>query len=330
MAKETLKFINPKALTLVGLDMEEENNPLNDSRVHFEVDPNLVKNILAYGIQVPVIVRKEAGKTYVVDGRQRVKAARVIAEMQEEAGEHVINVPCIEVQAEDGRVGGIMISTNEHRRNDDVLSRARKAARLLDLTGNMDEVCLAFGRTQKSIENWLQLLNADPAVIGAVESGIISASTGIELSSLSRDAQRTAVEKAVPPAGPATHVKAVKAAKAAKAGKGEAKAEAAAKPLRAGKVSPAAILPPAPVKEHPGVKKGFLRRVVKTEAFKALEQEQRAVISWFVDGHVPENHWVQRFIDAVEQEEQEAENAANGAPSAVDPAAEVGAAGNEA
>ncbi len=321
MAKETLKFINPKALTLVGLDMEEENSPLNDSRVHFEVDPNLVKNILAYGIQVPIIVRKEAGKTYVVDGRQRVKAARVIAEMQEEAGEHVINVPCIEVQAEDGRVGGIMISTNEHRRNDDVLSRARKAARLLDLTGNMDEVCLAFGRTQKSIENWLQLLNADPAVIGAVEEGVISASIGIELSALPRGEQREAIQRATPPTGPATHVKPVKAGKV----------EKAPKALRAGKVSPAVILPPAPVKEHPGVKKGFLRRVVKTKAFEVLEPEQRAVISWFVDGHVPENHWIQRFVDAVEREEQEAENAANGAPDDIpSDVTEAGAAGNEA
>ena len=86
MARE-VHYYDPTHLIIVGLDIEEDGSPLNDERATWDVDEPMVKNIMVYGIQQPVLVRREAGKIYVVDGRQRVKAARTAASRQDGAGE---------------------------------------------------------------------------------------------------------------------------------------------------------------------------------------------------------------------------------------------------
>ena len=277
MSRE-VKYLDPSTLVIVGLDVEEEGSPLNDERSGWDVDENMVKNIMVYGIQQPVIVRSESGKIYVVDGRQRVKAAREAARRQDEAGEHATKVPCIEVKADDGRVSGIMVSTNEIRKDDDILGKARKASRLMDLVGSVDEVAIAFGRSTKTIENWLKLVQADPKVLEAIESGLISPAVGIELAAKSRAEQVEALERLAATPGAASSSK-PKKPKAAATPEGD-----------------------SDQKEHAGVKKGWVRRALKTDAAKALPPAQRSVLNWILDGRAPVNSWMSSFEEAVEAE----------------------------
>ena len=277
MSRE-VKYLDPNSLVIVGLDIEEENSPLNDERSGWDVDENMVRNIMVYGIQQPVIVRAESGKTYVVDGRQRVKAAREAARRQDEAGEHSTKVPCIEVKADDGRVSGIMVSTNEIRKDDEILGKARKAARLLDLVGDIEEVAIAFGRSTKTIENWMKLVQADPKVHEAIESGLISAAVGIELASKSREEQLEALARLATAPGAASSSKGRKSA-----------------------TIPDGDTDTGP-KEHPGIKKGWVRKAMKTEAAKALPPAQRSVLNWILEGRAPTNSWMASFEDAVEAE----------------------------
>jgi ParB family transcriptional regulator, chromosome partitioning protein len=274
MSRE-VKYYDPTTLVIVGLDRDEESSPLNDERSEWAVDEAMVRNIMVYGIQQPVLIRKEAGTTYVVDGRQRVKAARVAAQRQDESGEFATKVPCIEVTGDDSRVTGIMISTNEIRQDDDVLTKAAKASRLFDMVGDKEEVALAFGKSTKTIDNWTKLLAADPAVHAAIREGKISASVGITLSSKSRQEQIVALDQILEGANsPATSNSETKP-KAPKA--------------------PSSSSSSSSTKEHPGVKKGWLRKALKTDAFNQLPIEEQETLQWILSGSAPKGHWVDTF-----------------------------------
>ncbi|MAH47938.1 hypothetical protein CMI37_19105 [Candidatus Pacearchaeota archaeon] len=278
MARE-VKYLDPKALLIVGLDVEDENSPLADERAEWEVDEAMVRNIMVYGLQQPIIIRYEAGKAFVVDGRQRVKAARVAAQRQAKAGEYATKVPCIEVSADDARVGGIMVSANEIRKDDGVLGKARKASRLLDTVGDKEEVALAFGRSTKTIDNWMKLLSADPKIHEAIEAGSISAAVGIELAGKSRQKQIETLDQILS-APPATKSDGTKDNRTTP--KPEKKKESG--------------------KEHPGVKKSWLRKAIKTAAFEELAQEDQEALNWILTGSAPKGHWLDDFTWKVDEE----------------------------
>lgn len=270
MARD-VKHIDPDNLVIIGLDEDSEGNPLQDERATWPIDDNMVRNIMVYGIQLPVLVRAEAGKFYVVDGRQRVKCAREAKRRQEEAGEFAVKVPCLEVQAEDSRVAGIMISTNEIRQDDSILAKARKAERLLSFVGEKEEVALAFGRGVKTIENWLLLLTADPAVLEAVESNKISAQVGIDLARRPREEQVEVLAQLLTDSP---------------ARKNSTKAESSSNGGAGGS---------GEKREQAGIKKGWLRKAMKTSAYENLPEDYQAVFVWFLSGHAPKDHWLDSF-----------------------------------
>ena len=278
MARE-VNYHDPDALIIVGLDVDEEGSPLNDERASLSVNEAMVKNILVYGVQQPVLVRREAGKVYVVDGRQRVKAARIAASKQDGAGEFSTKVPCIEVRGDDTRVSGIMISTNEVRQDDEVLVKAAKAARLLDLVGDKEVVSLTFGRSTKTIENWMKLLTADPKVHEAIREGKISAAVGIKLSGKTRQDQIVALDQLLAD-NPGT-------SNSPQDWKGP-------KPPKPGEATSG--------REHQGIKKGWLRKALKTDVFERLPEDQQAVVRWFLDGHAPTGHWLDSFTFDADEE----------------------------
>lgn len=275
MARE-VKYYDAKDLIIVGLDEEDNTSPLFDERAELPLEETMVRNIMVYGVQQPVLIRMDGDKPFVVDGRQRVKCAREANKRQEAAGEYLTRVPCLVVTAEDNRVAGIMISTNELRQDDDVLAKAIKAGRLLDILGSREEVATAFGRKVQTIDNWLLLLTADPEVHDAIRDGKIAAAVGIELAKKPREEQRKALAELLSDS-PATHdPKNKKGSGGSGSGGG--------------------------VKEHHGVKKGWLRKAVKTKAFEDLAEDQQEVVKWMLSGFAPKGHWVDEFQWNVDME----------------------------
>ena len=280
MAKD-ITYLDPDAIIIVGSDESLDGSPLEDERAKWDVDENLVRNIMIYGIQQPVLVRQEAGVTYVVDGRQRVKAAREAAKRQSDAGEYKVKVPCMEVQADDTRVSGIMISTNELRKDDSVMGKARKATRLLDLTGDVEDVALAFGRSPRTIRNWMVLLKMAPEVQQAIEDGKISANAAYEgLRELTREEQVKTLDQILQGIGaPGTS----EPGKGDDAKKGKSRTSGGEK-------------------NHPGIKKGWLRKALRTEAAKNLNEDEVAVLKWFLEGWCESDSWMAVFCEEAEQE----------------------------
>ena len=89
--------INPNNLKIIGVDKYDASHPLYDARVTREVQAELVSAVDTFGVLKPIIVSKEdvTGDYLVVDGRQRVRAARLANEKRLASMREPIEVPFI-------------------------------------------------------------------------------------------------------------------------------------------------------------------------------------------------------------------------------------------
>lgn len=176
---------------------EEDHNPLFDERTKTPVDEGLVNSILyeRQGVLLPIVVRKVGGEPYVVDGRQRVKAAREANKRLKDQGAEPLLVPAVNWRGDDKAAMSVMISANEHRLEDSVLVKAQKLGRYLNQGGTNSEASVNFGVSLGTISNWLKLLELDDKVKKLVESGRLSATVAAELHDLPREEQITKADE---------------------------------------------------------------------------------------------------------------------------------------
>lgn len=299
MARE-IDYVSPYDLTIIGLDTDDgADHPLYDERVYLPVDENLVRNIQVYAIQQPVLVRKDGDTLLVVDGRQRVRAARQAWDQANAAGEHPIKVPTRAVTATDARATGIMISSNELRQEDDVLGKALKAQRLYAQYGDIGEVAVAFGRSTQTIRNWLLLVEADPRVHECIRSQKLSVTTAIEIARLKREEQREKLESFLRAADNGKiSDKAVREALVETSNTAPTMNQASESKSKGERKSG---------KSHnqQGVKRTWLRKALDTDAGESLSNEQRAVLMWFCTGESAESDWFAEFQSQAQEEMQQ-------------------------
>jgi ParB family chromosome partitioning protein len=179
-------LFDPDDLVLV----EEETSVLYDDRVKGAFKESLVANILfapdgvPQGVLKPLLLRRnaETGKCEVVDGRQRTKAAREANRRLKKQGLEPIRVPGILKRANDARLLGMLISSNEHSTEDSPMNRAKKAQRYIDLGRDEKEVAVLLGTSESTVKNLLRLLEAPAAIRNAVDAGKITTSDAYRLS----------------------------------------------------------------------------------------------------------------------------------------------------
>jgi ParB family chromosome partitioning protein len=335
MARNEIEYVEPDRITIIGLDTDhtEGSHPLYDERIHLELDEALVKNIMVYGIQHPVLVRREGGEMYAVDGRQRVRAAREVAKRQDEAGAFALKVPVIEAKGEDRRMVGLMISLNEQRKATEILDRAEKAVRLLDHGANLEELSIAFGRSIPTIRGWIRLSKASPLVHKALKEGLISSSAAVELAKFeTREEQEAELAKLTAAGERVSEAKAKKARRAAtgtSAGDDSSPFAAPGESSSGGSTSSPSteedITPDSNPEEQPaeqpkkarkevittaegskkttarkakqsGIKRTWLRKALATTIAEGLTDEQRGVLRWFAYGEAMKGTWFDDFM----------------------------------
>jgi ParB family chromosome partitioning protein len=186
--KRDVYMFDPDDLVIV----EDESSPLYDERVNLPLDEALVVNMMFAPDGVPQGVLEpglgarntETGKVEMIDGRQRVKAAREANRRLREQGLEPIRMPVLIQRANKHRAMGMLISANEHRQDDTPIGKAKKAQRYLDLGRDESEIAALFGISVSSVKNMLSLLDAPASVRGAVESGKITTSAAYKLAKL--------------------------------------------------------------------------------------------------------------------------------------------------
>ena len=124
--------------------IEDPDHPRYDPRVTLPLKPEFLASIEAHGIGQAVVVRRDlkTGEAEVVDGRQRVRAAR---EINKKHGECRIMVPCTVRKGDEADAYTLTVALNEHRQDDDKRTRIQKAQRLSQLGRSEADIALAMG-----------------------------------------------------------------------------------------------------------------------------------------------------------------------------------------
>jgi ParB/RepB/Spo0J family partition protein len=178
--------VAPTQLCVVGIDVHEDevDGFLTDPRVNLPLDESLVESIRTHGVQKPVDVLIRDGRAYVVDGRRRTLHARA-------AG--VGSIPILVKRDVDDSLDAefFAILGNAHRLDDDALTEANKAQRLLDLGMERGRVLEAFGWSKATLKNRLVLLSLAPGVTKLVSKGQLSPIAAVQLKKLSPEEQET-------------------------------------------------------------------------------------------------------------------------------------------
>lgn len=184
----------PEDIVIIGLDTNDgPEHPLYDERIELPLQESFVANIKKVGIlQKPLCTPvKLDGKTKpaVVDGRQRVRAARQANIELAAAGEPLQKIVISSQRGNDEHLAGKSLSANTFRQDDSQSVKARKVQRLLDRGMSNAETAEYLGVTTQSIANWTKILELASPVLKAVDNGQITASAASKLHDLNRDEQ---------------------------------------------------------------------------------------------------------------------------------------------
>jgi ParB family chromosome partitioning protein len=214
-------LFDPETLVLVT----DESSAVYDERVHIPTDEALVLNIMVNGVLENILVRTNGQRdghsvVEVIDGRQRVKAAREANKRLAEAGKATIRVPANLKKGEPVDMAGIMISANEIRKADDQRIRARKLQRYINMGRTEEEAAVQFGVNVQTVKNLLSYLDLNPEVQRDIEKMGLPASTiGKELSKIPQEEQPAALAALVA-SGNIRGARGVQAVKNIRKGKG--------------------------------------------------------------------------------------------------------------
>lgn len=187
--------VDPFKLVIVGLDTEDtKDHELYDERIMFPVSESMVRNIMEHGVIASVLARRNGPGTFeVIDGRQRIRAAREATLRMRKDGrltdEEAVLVPTQLRRDDAASLAVAVVVTNEHRQEDAPMNRARKAMRLQNLGKANDQIAEAFNVSVQTVKNWLALLDLSPKVQKAVDAGKISASAAAPLAKMARKDQ---------------------------------------------------------------------------------------------------------------------------------------------
>lgn len=172
-------YMDPDEIKIVGLDDDtpacDELAHLYDPRIEMPVDETMIDSIMVFGVTEPVIVttkKPDFDFAILVDGRSRVRAARIV---KERTGKE-IRVPVVIRRGDDADLFGVMVTSNEIRRDDTPIVKASKVQRYIhSMHRSPQEAAVTFGVSEAAIFNWLKLLELAKPVQKLVEEGKLSA-----------------------------------------------------------------------------------------------------------------------------------------------------------
>lgn len=188
-------WLDPFGVVIVGIDTEDgPDHPLYDVTDRHQIDEGMVLSILDIGVKETILVRKVADdnepkgyRVEIVDGRRRVLHAREAHERAKKSGDpSTVLVPAMLDRGNDRTLEKVSVALNSIRRDDLVMAKAEKAARMLRRNGgDYTDVAIAMGVTEKTIRTYEKLDGGAGAKLRkAINEGSISASAAVRLCDL--------------------------------------------------------------------------------------------------------------------------------------------------
>lgn len=188
----------------------DKSHRLYDSRVELPIDASMVKSIADpnIGILEPILVRKVGDNYEVVDGRQRVRAARQAKQLNTSLK---IRIPAIPRTAKDAEAARNSTIANVQRTEDSPYIKGENAARMIEMGYTDIEVSDFYGVSFLTVKGWIGFSEtASDELKWALDSGVVTYTKARSISSMNHEKQAEALEKATaapkprrgPPNGP--------------------------------------------------------------------------------------------------------------------------------
>ena len=168
---------NDPRLKIIGLDTDDDaSHSLYDERINVItlVEPDedgkavltpFAKSILSRGIVSPIVCTVEGGQWLVVDGRQRLRAARLI---QERTGKPMsVPVMAQNIKGLNDEDRDLTIMLNEARTDDDPVTRAEKVTRFVKSGVTKDNCCDIFSVSMPSLNRLIRFIEGSPTTDAA-------------------------------------------------------------------------------------------------------------------------------------------------------------------
>jgi ParB/RepB/Spo0J family partition protein len=197
--RENLWLLDPDTILIVGYDTNDgiEHPLVNERVLKLKREgfnrPELVDSLVAEGQQQNVVVRKNGDKIECIVGRNRVLAGREIKKLH---GEFFLR----SVQSKNNDVGaitGAIEAENGVRQDDDMLTKARNAQRLLNMGQTKEVIARKMGmRSVEVLDNHLRVLELSPKMQAAVERGVITATAAATFADMAHEEQDAKIEAA--------------------------------------------------------------------------------------------------------------------------------------
>jgi ParB family chromosome partitioning protein len=256
----------PEELTIV----EDKAHWLYDPRVDVPPDEGFIRDIEQRGIVQPIVVVKEDGKTLVVVGRRRTRAAQIINEKRK--GQEPIRVPCWIRKGDEAALYEVACAENVHRRNDNVAETVEKATRLMNLTGDRKRAAAALGRTPAQIQQLLNVNELHKDVRRALYANKIGLVAALQFHGLPLPEQAAALQKLLEEAGEQSSPAAVGSLPSPTAAGDASSPKARKRPAVSGKKVQASL------GKQSGVR--GLKEIEERLAVRTLPPDYRAALLW--------------------------------------------------
>lgn len=196
-ARGNLWSIDPDELCIIGgarlpateqgsLDTDDgETHELFDERVGEALTEEFVNSIDAHGVDTPILIVKLNDVATVVAGRKRVRAARIVNGRRKKRGEPMIKIDCKLKRVSGTGLLAAMITENEARTDDGLLTKIDKLKRLMSRGVNEEDAAIHFSVGLPTIRGWLAFEdNATAQTKDAARKGRLAASAAAELAKI--------------------------------------------------------------------------------------------------------------------------------------------------
>ena len=198
---EMFKFRSDEYV-LVGFDtVDGPEHHLFQRRVKNPPKDSLVRSIVKYGVIKPVEFEREPpsaafpkGRILVVDGRNRIKAARralvILREQVEQAGGDPSKVELfikgIPRKGSEADLASLMHVSNSHHQEYRPSDEAEAVQRLLAYQLDRETICVTLGLTKAQLKDREAFLGLSLALQNAVDDGKMSISAAVKMSGMSK------------------------------------------------------------------------------------------------------------------------------------------------
>lgn len=238
-------MVFPHAIKIVGVDLEEtsQNWGAYCPRADEELSKEWLKDIRTHGVREPVHGYKNGDEVVLLDGRRRVRAARVIYDEQVKADtpEHLrIAIPVVLHKGQPSELFKVNVGS-ESKKARTPTQQALLMQKAMNYGADVKDIAAAFEMTEQTVRNTLLLLQGSTDVLKALEDKTLSFRVAIKMVDLPREEQQKTVAEMI--ASGATKGQAAEAAiqtaKSNVAAEKEARKNGAAAPERQAITRPA-------------------------------------------------------------------------------------------